>query len=321
MNGEGSICRQLLVLFVTIAFVVGTPDVASSQEASSGRFIEDDTPPYGRDLQNYVTWNLWQGAHWGGSSVPTDRLQQRVKNSRRYPRAVATQESCIRAFRDLRAELSDIGYNGAFYTSNPNVSTNCERHGNAIFWRGGCAGGFQQCVDAEPFPHQSGDPDEHDNRGWACGRSLQYSAFYCSAHLTNINVDSGDPEYHARLQSIQYRQKSEAVLAWVNIPTVFMGDFNIDYRAYNPGFQAWRVNHREADACDGQINPTGGCFNTFSLGPGEQRDRRYDYIFAAEGPGFCFRADDPSFYFGERNDPAEPVISDHVMIRGYFGCP
>jgi len=171
------------------------------------------------------------------------------------------------------------------------------------------------------YSHESPQVGDNENRGWACGRSRDYDAFYCSAHLTSLKEDPPDTRYWARQQSIAYRGKSEAVMAWVGIPTVFMGDFNIDYRDYNPRFQAWRAYHREADACDGAVNPASGCFNTFSIESGQQRDEKLDYIFASKGPGFCFRADDPSFYFGPYGGTGGPVVSDHVLVRGYFGCP
>lgn len=316
-------CLVALVALGSVFVNTGTRQVGA-QEASSGRFVEGEDPLYGRELQNYVTWNLWQGVHWDTINmyVPTDRLWYRVKDSRVHPRAVAVQETCRPAYLDLRAKLAPLGYSGAFYSSNDDAALPCDQHGNAIFWRGECFGGVNQCVDIGPFLNQSpANLNEDDTRGYACGRSRDFSAFYCSAHLTNKNSSAPDTEAYARAQSIEYRQKSEAVQGWVGIPTVFMGDFNIDYRTGNSGFQAWRNQHREADACDGLVVPAGGCYNTFSIEAGQVRDEKLDYIFASKGPGHCFRADDPSFYLGPYSGPGGPVISDHVLVRGYFGCP
>jgi len=308
-------------LCLVLLTVLVPDEQADGQEGeSSGRIIEDETPQHGRDLQNYVTWNVWQGVGWSGALTPTLRFATRIVQSRRYPRAVAGQEMCYNGFLQMKDALNDspLNYDGAFYESNePTADTDCNRHGNGIFWRGGCYGGLSVCVDRHEFAHQGG---EDDTRGWACGRSSQYDAFYCSAHMSQINTPQFplDPEQHARLQSVQYRQKSEFVRGAVGIPTVFMGDFNIEVEQSNAGMQDWYQYHREADACS-PANTRTGCFRTFSIEPGESRSRKYDYIFASKpSPQFCSRADDPSFYFGPYGSS---VISDHVSIRGYFGCP
>lgn len=290
-----------IVLLALCLFV----QVSTSPGASAQVDHEPEDGPestYGDDIPNVLTWNIWQGVHWGGALAPSQKYRNRVTNSRRLPMAVAAQEMCLTGFNQMRSDLASRGYSSAWYASNPNASSGCVEHGNGLFWRGGCQGVWQ-CILSGPFGYQFPYRyDENDTRGYVCASSLNLGFISCSAHMTNKQI------YSAIQQSDEYRDIAEYFGVGIGIETFAMGDFNLnapDIGELNP----WYIHHREADPCAN--NNRVDCVKTHDATG--TFNKKIDYIFATKGTGRCSRARPPSFY---TND----YYSDHRIIRGYFNC-
>jgi len=213
------------------------------------------------------------------------------------PFAVATQEMCNDSWAYLAGALTSGDFNYNYNRWQANISSSsCEIYGNGIFWRGGCRTSASHCKLDVRFNTQSSS--ESEERGFACGRSENFSFEGCSAHLSNKKIN-GEPTVAYR-QEDQYRSYVGSRKPYGVVYA--MGDFNIGAR--NSELNDWRSKNHEGDGCQ--------CHGTHV-----DTGKKIDYIWFTRGANRCTgRVADAYIHRILLEDGG----SDHAIYRAYPNC-
>jgi hypothetical protein len=286
-----------------------TPEntVGEDQEALSGENIG-----YLQSRTNVITWNMCNGQSSSAcDNDATDRPATHVDVAVAYspdgyrPLGVATQEMCESSWIHLTQTLNNPGLSYRFnrYVASTNIGSDCYKHGNGVFWRGGCGG--SDCTHNDNFNNQA-SPDEF--RGFSCGLSNSFNFLPCSAHMTNKRQDTdgnpGTPPIYfvAGAQSQQLREYTTQSSAYFN--AFGMGDFNIDHTAVT--LRGWKNLYHEGDSCichwthDGRPSP----------------DQKLDYIWFKKSR--CIGRG--ALPYIRLLPQSQPGWSDHSIYRAYPRC-
>ena len=286
--------RVLLAITISLALaglLVGVAPVEAAPQSNSLQAQESE-PESGlnRNSDNIQTWNMCSGWHECPNDVPStatgDLLVYSVVVAAKKPRFIALQEVCRTIFDDMEDNLDDYNYDGNFRSSNDNADSDCDDHGNAVFWKGGCDAPCRYGNDYSIQVDSAGD-----ERGYVCGTSDTLAFYGCSTHLdvvpSNGNTSVTDlQQYYFRLHTNQARAFQI---------TYGAGDFNLPPSANN-NFAGWHGLYKEGNVC--------------FCGSTSDSHGKIDYAWA--GDNHCTR---PYNSFISAVDE-----SDHHVYRAYFNC-